>query len=180
MRARIPLRQRPFDLFYVLFFAVNLVFVTYLIDIEQLVIADPSNFQYPLWPPRDWIDLVHRYGRDYDPLLLARPMWWKVAIWWDVLAFGPFYAMAVPAFVAGKEWIRIPTIVYASALLTILTIILAEEIWGSYRAPFPEVVIALNLPWLLVAVSLLLRMGGSRHPFTRPAHRSHRSDEWSM
>ena len=45
---------------------------------EQLVIADPYDFEYPSWPPRFMVDAVHWWGRTFDPLLMARPTWWKV------------------------------------------------------------------------------------------------------
>jgi len=36
--------------------------ITYIIDLEQLVVADPSHFSYPVWPPGPAIDLVHWWG----------------------------------------------------------------------------------------------------------------------
>jgi hypothetical protein len=33
---------------------------------------------------------------------------WKAMIWADVIFFGPFYVIATYAFIAGKEWIRVP------------------------------------------------------------------------
>lgn len=47
----LPLRARPFDLVIVAFFIINLLFITYVVDFEQLIIADPYYFMYPLWPP---------------------------------------------------------------------------------------------------------------------------------
>ena len=54
-----PLRQRRYDLIFLGFFALNATLITYIIDLEQLVIADPSNFSYPIWPPAPLVDLVH-------------------------------------------------------------------------------------------------------------------------
>jgi hypothetical protein len=51
-RVAIPLGQRKLDWVLVAFFAVNLFFITYFIDIEQLTVANPLHFHYPLWPPR--------------------------------------------------------------------------------------------------------------------------------
>src|SRR5512138_539557 len=86
----VPLRRRPIDMLFVVFFAVNAVVITYAIDLEQLVIADPARFRYPIWPPRVVVDLVHWYGRSFDPLLMARPPFWRMTIWIDILVFGPF------------------------------------------------------------------------------------------
>src|SRR5260370_16089932 len=94
LRSRIPLRERRVDWILLVFFAVNLFFITYFVDIEQLTIANPHHFQYPLWPPRVIVDMVHRYGSANDPLLMARPAFWRMTIWIDVIWNGPFYVAA--------------------------------------------------------------------------------------
>ena len=65
-------------------------------------LIDPNHFTYPLWPPAKMVDLVHWYGRTFDPPLMARPAWWRATIWIDALFFGPFYAFAIYAFIKGK------------------------------------------------------------------------------
>src|SRR5215217_6544622 len=111
MAGPLPLRRRPIDLLFVAFFTVNLVFVTYIVDIEQIVIPDPRDFVQPAWPPAFFVDMSHRFGEAHDPLLMARPPFWQMTIWIDVLFFGPFYAFAVYAFVRGRNWIRVPALV---------------------------------------------------------------------
>lgn len=74
VRRAISLARRSGDFIFLAFFIVNLGFITYTVDIEQLIIADPAHFQYPFWPPAPLVDLVHWWGRTYDPLLLARPV----------------------------------------------------------------------------------------------------------
>ena len=60
LRRPLPLLKRRARLLaLVAFFAVNLFFITYMVDLEQLVIADPAHFDYPLWPPALIIDQVH-------------------------------------------------------------------------------------------------------------------------
>ena len=100
---QIPLKKRPVDIALIVFFIINFIFITYMIDIEQLVIADANNFQYPAWPPRWLVDLVHWYGKNFDPVLMARPAWWRATIWIDSLFFGPFYLIAIYAFVKGRN-----------------------------------------------------------------------------
>ncbi len=98
MGETIPLAERKIDYLFIGYWVLNLSFITYLVDVEQLVIADPSNFEYPLWPPAPLVDLVHWWGNRFDPVLLARPPWWRATIWIDSLLFGPFYAAAIYAF----------------------------------------------------------------------------------
>ncbi len=163
----IPLSERRADLLVLVFFWVNILFITYQVDLEQLLIADPSNFEYPLWPLPPVVDLIHWWGRTFDPVLLARPVWWKMTIWIDALFFGPYYVFAIYAFTKGRNWIRFPSIVYASVMLTNVTIILGEEIAGAHASPQLGMVLFANGPWLLVPMFLLYQMYRRPHPFTR-------------
>jgi EXPERA (EXPanded EBP superfamily) len=165
-RRPIPLAKRPGDIAILAFFIVNILFITYIVDLEQLVIADPAHFTYPIWPPPFAVDAIHWWGRTFDPVLLARPAWWKMTIWIDALCFGPFYIVAIYAYSRGKEWIRIPSIIYASTLLTVVVIILGEEIGGTHATPQLPVVFLANLPWLLFPIYIIYRMWRYPTPFT--------------
>jgi hypothetical protein len=165
-RRAIPLSKRPGDIAILLFFFINILVITYIVDVEQLVIADPSNFTYPLWPPPAAVDLIHWWGRTFDPVLMARPAWWKVTIWIDSLFFGPFYIVGIYAYIKGKDWIRIPSIIYASTLLTNDLIILGEEISGIHATPRLPIVVLANLPWLLFPIYIIYRMWRYPQPFT--------------
>ncbi len=166
-RQVIPLSQRRGDVLIVAFFLLNLCFITYIVDFEQLVIPDATHFTYPVWPPAPFVDLVHWWGRTFDPLLMARPVWWKVTLLFDAVFFGPFYAFAIYAFVRGKEWIRLPGIVWASMLFTVTTIIVFEEVYGAYASPQLPVVLLANAPWIVMPIVVAIRLGRSPHPFTR-------------
>jgi hypothetical protein len=167
MRHPIPLKERKTDYIYIAFFLVNLLFITYIVDLEQLVIKDPANFKYPLWPLPFFVDMVHWWGNNFDPLQNARPMWWKATIWLDVLFFGPYYLAATYAFIKGKDWIRIPTIIIMSILFTNVFIILSEEIGGTITAKNLPLVILANAPWFLFPVFLIWKMWKHPYPFTR-------------
>jgi hypothetical protein len=167
MRQSIPLKERRVDYIYIAFFLLNLLVITYIIDLEQLVIKDPANFKYPVWPLPFFIDMVHWYGNTFDPLLMARPMWWKATIWLDVLFFGPFYLAAAYAFIKGKDWIRIPTIIYSSILFTNVFIILSEEIAGPVVAKNLPMVLMSNAAWFLFPVFLIWKMWKNPNPFTK-------------
>jgi hypothetical protein len=153
-----PLRKRKFDWLFIGFFLINLLFITYIVDIEQLIIPDPYHFQQPPWPPAAMVNLIHRYGQTLDPLLMARPQWWKDTIWLDVVFYGPFYAAAIYAFVKGRKWIRIPAVFYCGMMFADVFIILGEEIAGPHASPQLLLVLGLNLPWLLIPVLLTVRL----------------------
>jgi hypothetical protein len=167
MRQPIPLKDRRTDYIYIAFFLVNLLFITYIVDLEQLVIKDPANFKYPLWPLPFFVDMIHWWGNTFDPLQNARPMWWKATIWLDVLFFGPYYLAAAYAFIKGKDWIRIPTIIISSILFTNVFIILSEEIWGPVSAINLPMVLLANAPWFLFPVFLVWKMWKHPFPFTK-------------
>ena len=62
-----------------------------------------------------------------------------------------------------------PTVIWASVLMTNVTIILFEEVAGPSATPQLPLVILLNLPWLLVPIAALIRMWRNEHPFTETA-----------
>jgi hypothetical protein len=169
MRQPIPLARRPLDWALLAFFAINLVFTTYVVSLEQVVIADPANFTPPIWPPPPLVALVHWWERSFDPLLWARPAWYRATIWLDVLVFGPFYVAAIIAFVRGRDWIRIPAVIWGSILFTNVFIILFDELLGVHATPAPLVVVGANLPWLLMPFVVGWRVLRSPHPFTEEA-----------
>src|SRR5438128_919045 len=147
--AALPLSARKGDIAILVFYWINLLFITYVVDVEQLTIPSMEpGWTYPLWPPKAACDLVHWYGLNHDPLLIARPVWWKMTIWIDSLVFGPYYAFAIYAFTKGKNWIRIPAIVQSSFLLAVVTIILGEETFGPHATPNRLFVYLDNAPWV--------------------------------
>jgi len=166
MRMPIPLSRRPLDLGLLGFFVINLLVISYVISLEQIVISNPAAFVHPVWPPRSAIALVHWWEKSFDPLLWARPAWYRATIWIDVLLFGPFYAAAIYAFVRAREWIRVPSILWAGMMLSNVIIIMFDEFLGVHASPRPLVVLAANASWFLVPILVLWRLGRTEHPFT--------------
>jgi hypothetical protein len=166
-RQILPLSGRKLDIAIQAFVCVNLLLITYVVELEQLVMANPSHFTYPLWPPEPAVDLSHWWGYNFDHDLLARPAWWRVTIWFDNLGFGPFYLVTIYAYIKGKDWIQIPSVIYASAFFTIVLIILGEAWRGQYASPHLPIVLLANLAWLTFPVIIIARMWRAAHPFTR-------------
>jgi hypothetical protein len=167
-RRPIPISERRIDWLFVGFFLLNFTFITYVVDLEQLVVSDPAHFEYPFWPPAPLVDLVHWWGHTFDPVLLARPPWWKATIWIDVLFFGPYYAFAIYAFVRGRDWIRIPSVFWAGLMMANVTIIMSEEMFGPHATPRLGPVLFANLPWFLFPIAVVARVAPREHAFTRP------------
>lgn len=163
----IPLRERRFDIVLLGFFFVNLFIVTYQADIEQIVIKDPNNFSYPIWPLPFVIDFMHWYSEKYDPLVFNRPVWYQTTVWIDQLFYGPFYAAALVSFWKGREGIRNWCFIWAPVMLAVVTIILHEEWRGPYASDYMWLVLLTNASWIVFPILVLRRMW-NEHPFTRP------------
>jgi hypothetical protein len=156
-------RRKLIDIVILGYLIFNFLFVSYIISIEQIVIPGPVtlhpvNFQYPAWPPKFFIDVVHWWEGNFDPLLLARPVWYKATIWIDVLLFGPFYGIAIFAFLKRKNWIRVPALLYSAIMFTNVTIILSEEMWGPHAAANPMIPVLANLAWFIFPFIITARM----------------------
>lgn len=153
-----PLRRRRADLVLIAFFLVNFLLITYVVDLEQLVIANPAHFRQPIWPPGPAVRLVHWYGNRFDPLLMARPPFWRATIWIDVCLFGPFYALATYAFIRGRDWIRVFGLVWAGMMLSNVFILLFEERFGQWATPHFGAVLAANAGWVLFPLVVIWRL----------------------
>jgi emopamil binding protein len=112
---------------------------------------------------------VHWWGNSFDPLLMARPVFYKVTIWLDNLLYGPFYAVAIYAFIKGKEWIRLPSLIWAVSMASGVIMILSEEAFGQYRTSHFALVAFANASWIIFPIIILVRLGLTEHPFTRAA-----------
>src|ERR1700735_3844564 len=99
---------------------------------------------------------------------MARPAFWKMTIWIDVLWNGPFYVAAIYAITRGRDWIRVPALVWSGSMSAVVLIILAEEHSGIYRTPHFGFVLLLNLPWLALPIGPIIRVA-REHPFTELA-----------
>jgi hypothetical protein len=166
MRLPIPLTRRPLDIGLLGFFVFNLLFVSYVISLEQIVIGNPAFNVHVGWPPRGALALIHWWEKTFDPLLWARPAWYRATIWIDVLLFGPFYAAAIYAFVRAREWIRMPSILWAGMMLANVIIIMFDEFLGVHASPRPFMVLAANASWIVVPMIVFWRMARQEHPFT--------------
>ena len=72
---------------------------------------------------------------------------------------------ALYAVIRGREWIRVPAMVYGGMMMSNVIIILIEEFFGEHATPQPVIVLLLNLPWLLMPLYIICRLGLNPHPF---------------
>ena len=89
---------------------------------------------------------------------------------WVFLGFFLFNLFFITYFVdVEQDWIRLPTIIYATILFTNVVIILFEEKLGIHKADNFAMVFGSNLAWLVFPVLLVIRMWPSEYSCTRTA-----------
>ncbi|MCC6808998.1 MAG: DUF2781 domain-containing protein [Deltaproteobacteria bacterium] len=155
-----PLRERPVDLFFVVAFAT---FCCTSIFFDSL-----NAFGIPITPDAD--NAIARmtyelYAKDTDLLLAANPWMVQLELWISTFVFAPFYVAAIYALVKGRDWIHIPAIAFAAAMVYSLVLYLGHQFVPPYVSPNPVKVFAANGPYALIAVAFAYRMRKPR-PFS--------------
>jgi hypothetical protein len=64
---------------------------------------------------------------------------------WSPLFYGPFYLFAIYAFLRGRDWIRVPGLMWAWGMFYTVTVILYEEAVGEYPSQDFGLVLLANL-----------------------------------
>jgi hypothetical protein len=81
----------------------------------------------------------------------------------------PFYIVLVVALATGRNWIQLPSVIYATMIVTLTgTVVFGVELFGepATRTGNPAKFLAFNLPYVLIPLLLLFRMRKPL-PFTR-------------
>jgi EXPERA (EXPanded EBP superfamily) len=155
----LPLRKRPFDLVLVCIF-VAFAFSAFVM--EPYVVFK--------------IDFVHRagdpfaaawrmYASTWDPIFLDTPPWLQLLSGADEFLYGPFYLVLAYAFVRGRDWIRMPAIIWAGIIMFGTTFYFTMELWQERHRNSPLMVLAVNGPYFLVPFLTALRVRKPR-PFS--------------
>jgi hypothetical protein len=159
----LPLKKRPVDAFFAVFF-VLFTCTSGIIDIiPTLGIPISPDSENPL------ARAVYGYAVATDPLFLHPPFWMRIVTGLSAFVYGPFCLILAWCLVKGKNWIQLPAVIYATMISSITGIIVfGVEFFGeaALRTPNPAKFLALNLPYVLIPLALLVRMRKPM-PFTR-------------
>ncbi|MBW2241503.1 MAG: DUF2781 domain-containing protein [Deltaproteobacteria bacterium] len=147
------LRDRPFDATLVFFFCV---FSVSSLIYEQFVVFGIDLSTTTDIFGRSW----YWYARSFDPVFLDAPLWLRIMCGIDAYVFGPTYLVMIYAFVKGRDWIRIPALLYGAAIVysTIVYFgweFLSEENRGQANL---FAVFVVNIPYTVVPLLLMWRM----------------------
>ncbi len=158
-RRVLSLRERPGDWFFVAafsFFAFSSFFSDIYCALRVHLTPDSTNF---------WVRANYWYAADTDPLLLALPTFLWIQTFISAFVFGPFYLALVYALARGRDWIRMPAIVYVSAMVYGMFIVLGAEYLGDLPPTNDFKFLAFNLPYLFIPLLLGWRMRWT-YPFS--------------
>jgi len=160
-RRVVPLSQRSGDWFFVLAFSV-FAFTSFFSDaLAGLGVEfrpDSASF---------WNRANYWYAADTDPYFLTHPVHLRIQTFISGFVFGPFYVVLVYAFVTGKDWVRLPAIIYVSAMAYGMLIFLGSEFLGGLPPTNFAKFAAFNFPYLLAPLMLGYRMR-REYPFSEP------------
>jgi hypothetical protein len=87
----------------------------------------------------------------------------------SAFVYAPFYLVLVYALIKGKNWIQLPSVIYATMIVTLTGIVVfGVEFLGEpeYRTPNPLGFLAYNTLYVFIPLLLLIRMR-KPEPFTR-------------
>ena len=105
------------DLTYVLYFIASLA-LRLLVDLP-LIAPDALIQQYDIRPPQITA-LATKWLQVNEPMFLDPPQWLRAAIIMEIVVQIPYLLLAVYAFLLQRQWIRVPTIIANTQLLTVL------------------------------------------------------------
>ncbi|KAJ4457922.1 putative integral membrane protein [Paratrimastix pyriformis] len=175
MQITTPISKRALDFFFIVGFSMFFV-IAWLIDYINAIAPvggfTPDTAALLSWPPKWMVKGYFWWCESCDPLLLANPMWFKFLSALSPFVFSPFYLVAIYAIYTGKNWIRMPIVVYASMLFLDLLTIFVDEFYGPTPSPNPLLFAMGYGPYLLFPLALLARFWNEAPFSPRPKSRS--------
>jgi hypothetical protein len=154
-----PLRERPLDIFLVACFCVfsfsSFVYEQFIVFGVDLTTATDVFGRSWYW-----------YARSFDPVFLDPPLWLRIMCTIDGYVFGAFYPVFIYAFVKGRNWVRIPALLYGAAIVYSTLVYFGWEFLDASNraaANLPAVVLV-NVPYTIVPLLLMWRVR-SPQPF---------------
>ena len=156
--SRIPLSERRIDWLFIVGFGM-FALTSFFPDRHAAMNADPTAGGSFL------AEMMAGYGRDIDPLVAANPMWLRIMSGISAFIMGPFYLVLIASFVKGWNRIRMPAIVYASAILYSLVVHIGMEFIGPYPPANAGLMLAVYFPYAALPAALAYRMRRAR-PFS--------------
>ena len=149
------LQHRKVDLF---FFVVCCTFAVTSLSFDMVSVVHPVLERGGWYPPEEW--LLDLYA-DCDPLLADAPPFLRVAMFLSACVYGPLYVWFAWGFYTANPSIRIPVLMYASAITTATLMVMAEVLFSEvpgWATPMPEKYLAITVPYVMIPLAMAARM----------------------
>ncbi len=159
----LPLSERRIDIFFSVVFLIFAITCGISDALPTLGVAMSPTSANPLAQANYW------YAASADPLFMHPPVWMRFVTGLSAFVYGPFYLVLVYCLIKGKNWIQLPSVIYATMISSITGIIVfGVEFFGEpeFRTPNALKFLMFNLPYVLLPLLLLVRMRKPM-PFTR-------------
>lgn len=161
--ANLPLNKRRIDIFFAIVFSFFALTCAISDALPTLGVAMSPTSANALARANYW------YAATADPLFMNPPVWMRFVTGLSAFVYGPFYLLLVYCLLKGKNWIQLPSVIYATMIISITGIIVfGVEFFGEpqYRTPNALKFLFFNLPYVILPMLLLIRMRKPL-PFTR-------------
>ena len=129
-----PLRQRPVDAIFVIFFSLFCVGWLIFDFPVALGIIDPAE---------------GFYAREIDPIFRDPPIWLQTVGWFAAF-YGPIYFAAAYGFVRQRRWLPDLLLPFAGLITATNVIYWVEELRGDVPPLNMTAFVALNTPYLVI------------------------------
>lgn len=163
MNQNLPLKQRPFDIFFIVMFC--LFFITSMISDAVPTLGVEMSATSTNWFSR----ANYGYANGCDPLFMNPPVWMQMVTGLSAFVYGPFYLILAYCIYKGYNRIQVPAIMYGTAISVITgVIVFGVEFFGEpeWRCQNLGRFLPLNLPYVIIPILLIIRMR-KEFPFTR-------------
>ena len=144
--------RRPLDKVFIVAFSI---FAFTSLILEQWIVwgVDLRAATDPLGRAWRW------YAETYDPLLLDRLLSIRVMFGIDAFVFGTFYLVLVYAFLRRRNWIRVPALLYAAAMVYSVVVYDLMEAFSEHAAETNlPMVLLIGAPYTIIPILLIWRM----------------------
>jgi hypothetical protein len=155
MAPNLPLRERRIDIFLAVVFSAFTI-TSIISDLLPTIGVDFSH------PSSNFLaNSNYWYAHDADPLFMHPPTWMRIVTGLSAFVYMPFYVVLVYALVTGRNWIQLPSVIYATMIASITgVIVFGVEFFGEapYRTHNPAKFLAFNVWYVVLPLLLLVRM----------------------
>jgi hypothetical protein len=145
-------RRHPLDWVFIVIFPI---FAFTSLVLEQWIVwgVDLRTATDPLGRAWGW------YARTLDPLLLDRLLSIRVMFGIDAFVFGSFYLLLSYAFLRRRNWIRMPALLFSSAMFySVLVYDLMEAFSDHATQTNLPMVLLIGAPYTIAPILLAYRM----------------------